>query len=757
MVFSNFLQIRLVSLGSYLKRMGRKNRQYNKFAQRKRERKEQEKNPQEKPAADNRKHYDDIVRENAAFEEYYKGQKVCPEDEWDTFMKTLKENLPTAFRITGSKCEAAALMKLVKSQYFSEILNMKLHAEGDDGEGEEIKPINLPWYPGGYAWQLRLSRTDIRRNEALYKLHNFLVAETAAGGVSRQETVSMIPPVVLDVQPHHKVLDMCAAPGSKTAQLIEFLHADEDKMPTGFVMANDVDNNRCYMLVHQAKRLNSPCILITNHDSAVMPSLVVTDDKNPGATKPLKFDRILCDVPCSGDATLRKNPDIWLKWSTGNGNNLHGIQYRVLKRGCELLEVGGRLVYSTCSFNPVENEAVVHRVLQETAGSVALVNVADMLPGLKFHKGMTYWRPASKDMVFYEKYEDVPEKWQTVVRPQMFPPKPEDLDKYNLDRCVRILPHHQDTGGFFVAVFEKLAPLPWEKDITPAETSEVKEEEKKEPPKKKRRMGGYREDPFVFFSGEKEDVFPSIKEFYNLNSDFDATCLLTRCFVGKKKNIYLVSPIVKDVVAKNESSIKIINTGVKTFVRCDNKNMVCPFRLSQEGLQSIAQFIGSARRLRITREDLILVLQNDNPSKPPDVKLFSESTQELVKGFATGSCVLEYKEEGDSSLQLTLVGWRGVHSLRAYTATADTVHYLRLLGADYSRYDINKFKKASDVPEADGDPEADSGDVTEVVDAESTSAAAASSDTNGEDAQTTSATAASSDNGDVQMTEQSAS
>lgn len=70
-------------------------------------------------------------------------------------------------------------------------------------------------YPGGLAWQLRLSRTDIRRSEALYKLHNFLVAETAAGGVSRQEAVSMIPPVLLDVQPHHKV-DYTVRLGHKT-------------------------------------------------------------------------------------------------------------------------------------------------------------------------------------------------------------------------------------------------------------------------------------------------------------------------------------------------------------------------------------------------------------------------------------------------------------------------------------------------------------------------------------------------------------
>ncbi|CAH2097810.1 unnamed protein product [Euphydryas editha] len=674
--------------------MGRRNRNVNKFAQRKRDRKEQEKNPKEKNEGDTRKHYEDIVRENASFEEYYKKQKVCPEDQWEEFMKTLKSNLPTAFRITGSKSEADALSNLVKSEYFSEILNMKLKVEGKEEE-EEIKPINLSWYPGGLAWQLRLSRTDIRRSEPLYRLHNFLVAETAAGGVSRQETVSMIPPVVLQVEPHHKVLDMCAAPGSKTAQLIEFLHADEEKIPTGFVIANDVDNSRCYMLVHQAKRLNSPCIVITNHDSGVMPSLVIADEQNPESTKPLKFDRILCDVPCSGDATLRKNPDIWLKWSTGNGNNLHGVQYRILRRGCELLAVGGRLVYSTCSFNPIENEAVVHRLLQEFGDSVHLVDVADMLPGLKFHKGMTHWRPASKDMVFYDKYEDVPENWQTVVRPQMFPPKPEDAEKYHLDKCIRILPHHQDTGGFFVAVFEKTAPLPWEKNDSQPVTEESKE--KKEPPKKRRRMGGYREDPFVFFSGEQEDVFPSIKEFYDLNETFDPTCLLTRCHVGKKKNIYLVSKTVKDVVQRNESNIKIINTGVKTFVRCDNKNMTCPFRLSQEGLQSISQYIGPKRRVNILKDDLILVLQNENPSNPPDISKFSEHTQAQVKDLACGSCVLEYR----SAPALALVGWRGVRSLRAYTAAPDTVHLLRLLGADYSKYDVNKFKKEAETNDMD--------------------------------------------------------
>ena len=89
-----------------------------------------------------------------------------------------------------------------------------------------------------FRWQLSITRKDIRREEALFKLHNFLISETESGNISRQETVSMIPPVVLDVKPHHKVLDMCAAPGSKTAQLIEAIHAKEDVVPKGLVVVS---------------------------------------------------------------------------------------------------------------------------------------------------------------------------------------------------------------------------------------------------------------------------------------------------------------------------------------------------------------------------------------------------------------------------------------------------------------------------------------------------------------------------------------
>ena len=66
----------------------------------------------------------------------------------------------------------------------------------------------MSWYPDRLAWQLSITRKDIRKEEALFRLHNFLISETESGNISRQETVSMIPPLVLDVKPHHKVLGM---------------------------------------------------------------------------------------------------------------------------------------------------------------------------------------------------------------------------------------------------------------------------------------------------------------------------------------------------------------------------------------------------------------------------------------------------------------------------------------------------------------------------------------------------------------------
>ena len=89
----------------------------------------------------------------------------------------------------------------------------------------------------------------------------------------------MVPPLLLDVHPGQRVLDMCAAPGSKTAQLIEMIQGEPSSgnaLPEGLVVANDADMKRCFVLIHQTQRLQSPCVLVTNHDASQFPSIALS-------------------------------------------------------------------------------------------------------------------------------------------------------------------------------------------------------------------------------------------------------------------------------------------------------------------------------------------------------------------------------------------------------------------------------------------------------------------------------------------------
>ncbi|RUS72855.1 hypothetical protein EGW08_019378, partial [Elysia chlorotica] len=143
--------------------------------------------------------YDLAARNNELYVKYYKGQNIIPEDEWNEFYATLQKTLPVTFRISGHRAQAEELLNTIKGKFFSSMLNVKI----DD----EIvpPPKNLTWYPNELGWQLDLSRKIVRSSESFSKLHEFLVAETECGAISRQEAVSMIPPLVLDIKSHHKV------------------------------------------------------------------------------------------------------------------------------------------------------------------------------------------------------------------------------------------------------------------------------------------------------------------------------------------------------------------------------------------------------------------------------------------------------------------------------------------------------------------------------------------------------------------------
>ncbi|KAL8280323.1 hypothetical protein RQP46_007240 [Phenoliferia psychrophenolica] len=430
--------------------------------------------------------WSDVPTTNETFISYYKSQKIVPDGEWDEFIQALHDPLPTTFRITSCRDIAQPLNEMIK-RVFVPFLT------GIEHEGVPLSPpAPIAWYPDELAWQLNIQKSAIRKNDAFKRFQAFLVYETDAGNLSRQEAVSMIPPLLMDVQPHHYVLDMCAAPGSKSAQLLESLHAlpRTASIAPGLLIANDSDAKRCHLLVHQSlHRIPSAGMMVTNHDATQLPGLRIPgslDQAHPvgqlqneedvvgadGAKKdssverkwkPLLFDRILTDVPCSGDGTLRKNIGIWRDWTCGNGVGLHALQLRIALRGVALLKPGGRLVYSTCSMNPVENEAVVSALL-DACPDMSIVPVPDLLPKLKRRPGLTTWTVLTNALVPAPHPDDGPatsvgsddKKGQKKTWARTLWPNGKEQER-GLEHCLRIYPHLQDTGAFFVCVLEKKA------------------------------------------------------------------------------------------------------------------------------------------------------------------------------------------------------------------------------------------------------------------------------------------------------------
>mmetsp|Transcript_17005 Transcript_17005/g.26223 ORF Transcript_17005/g.26223 Transcript_17005/m.26223 type:complete len:476 (-) Transcript_17005:292-1719(-) len=288
----------------------------------------------------------------------------------------------------------------------------------------------------------------------------------------------MIPVTLLKIEQQHCVLDMCAAPGSKTIQILEYLHAGKNMMNQGFVMANDTDMKRAYMLTHQARRLNSPSLIIVNNDARFLPNLRI--DKNQ---KNLKFDRILCDVPCSGDGTFRKNLGLWKSFHSHMGHGNHALQLDILERGFKLLKKGGRIVYSTCTFNPIEDEAVVAAAVARHRKQIKILDVSsEVSEHLKYRPGLTSWKVYHKGKGsreengprWFTKFEDVDSWRKKHIKETMFTDTYTDLnneegragntslhsDPLGLKNCMRFYPHDDNQGGFFVCVMEKI----WDED-----------------------------------------------------------------------------------------------------------------------------------------------------------------------------------------------------------------------------------------------------------------------------------------------------
>lgn len=192
-----------------------------------------------------------------------------------------------------------------------------------------------------------------------------------AGAYYMQEPSAMLPVLCAGILPGEWVLDLCAAPGGKSTQIANRIG------DTGLLVSNEYVPNRCVTLAGNLERMGVRTAVVTRTDATTL-----------AATYPGFFDAVVIDAPCSGEGMFRREPIAVSEWSPENVTMCAERQREILAAGADTVRPGGRLVYSTCTFSPEENEenvlwflrARTDFVLEEVPPEVARMTVPGITP-----------------------------------------------------------------------------------------------------------------------------------------------------------------------------------------------------------------------------------------------------------------------------------------------------------------------------------------------------------------------------------------
>lgn len=163
-----------------------------------------------------------------------------------------------------------------------------------------------------------------------------------AGAFYLQDPAAMLPVKVLNPRPGEKILDLCSAPGGKSTQIGCAMHGK------GLLVCNEVIPKRALILSRNIERLGITNTVVTG----ARPEILASRWKGC-------FDAVLADAPCSGEGMFRRDPETRIEWSPEKASGCVIRQREILTSAAELVRPGGRLVYSTCTFNPDENENMI--------------------------------------------------------------------------------------------------------------------------------------------------------------------------------------------------------------------------------------------------------------------------------------------------------------------------------------------------------------------------------------------------------------
>ncbi|HIQ29890.1 MAG TPA: RsmB/NOP family class I SAM-dependent RNA methyltransferase [Candidatus Caldiarchaeum subterraneum] len=233
------------------------------------------------------------------------------------------------------------------------------------------------------------------------------IAETLEhmlGLVYMQGPVSMLVAEVLDVKHGDRVLDLCAAPGSKSTQIGQYLEN------SGALVANDISYERIKALSSNLQRCGVVNVIITLKDGRMF-----------GRRYPDTFDKVLVDAPCSSLGIISRDWSIAKRWRGRISERMSRLQLGLITSGFDALKPGGTLVYATCTLHPLENEWVIDQLLERRSGKAKLLEIK--IEGIKYSKPIVEWNG--------------------------------DFFHPEVSKCIRIYPYQSGAEGFFISKITK--------------------------------------------------------------------------------------------------------------------------------------------------------------------------------------------------------------------------------------------------------------------------------------------------------------
>ncbi len=232
---------------------------------------------------------------------------------------------------TGEERHHALRVSTIKCRDEAALLNVLYKSVGK--ELTEENTVRVPWEQKGIYYD----------NETAPGKHPY----HEAGLYYIQEPSAMAPVHYLDPQPGERILDLCAAPGGKSTQIADCMKGE------GILITNEINRDRAKILSLNIERMGIANAMVTSEDSAKLAGVFEG-----------YFDRILVDAPCSGEGMFRKNEIATTEWSPDNVRLCAARQAEILDNAAKMLLPGGRLVYSTCTFSPEENEQTIAGFLE---------------------------------------------------------------------------------------------------------------------------------------------------------------------------------------------------------------------------------------------------------------------------------------------------------------------------------------------------------------------------------------------------------